>query len=204
MNAPKTSEITPILGTAMADGYYAGRILIDGQAYALIVAPKAEGEREDVEWIDDERGVPGALSYCDGLANTFAMAEAGSELAKWVRDLRIGGHDDWYLPSQDELEIIYRNLKPTTRKNYCLARSGINLSAIEPTRPYTPGHPVQTSADAFQAGGAEAFEEAAYWTSTQHAANADYAWSQGFRNGFQDDDAKAAELRARAVRRLPL
>lgn len=31
MNAPASSETTPILGTAMAGGFYGGRIRIDGQ-----------------------------------------------------------------------------------------------------------------------------------------------------------------------------
>lgn len=101
MNA-SSKEITPILGTAMAGGFYAGRIrLDDGTVYALIVAPKAEGEHKPAQWIGGYKDVPGAISYNDGLANTGAMAEAGSDLARWARDLRIGGHDDWYLPSQD-------------------------------------------------------------------------------------------------------
>ncbi len=197
-------EITPILGTAMGGGYYAGRILIDGQAYALIVAPKAEGEREDVEWIDNVKSASDAKSYYDGLANTSAMAVAGSQLAQWARDLRIAGADDWYLPSQDELEIIYRNLKPGTRQNYCYARSGINLSAVTPTRPYTPEHPVQTCAEAFQLGAPEAFELGWYWTSTQHAADSDYAWAQRFDDGIQYGFSTNNQFRARAVRRLAI
>ena len=205
-NSMKSSpeEITPILGTAMGGGYYAGRILIDGQAYALIVAPKAEGEREDIEWIDNLKSVPDANSYHDGMANTRAMAVAGSQLAQWARDLRIAGADDWYLPSQDELEIIYRNLKPGTRQNYCYARSGINLSAVTPTRPYTPEHPVQTCAEAFQLGAPEAFELGWYWSSTQHAADSDSAWAQFFHHGLQDGISASYQFRARSVRRLAI
>lgn len=199
-----TEEILPIIGTAMGGGFYAGRILVEGKPYALIVAPKAEGERNDVIWIDDYKDVPGAKSYFDGLANTAAMAEAGSELAQWVRDLRIGDHDDWCLPAQDELEIIYRNLKPTTEENYVYNRSGMNLSAIEPTRPYTPDSPAQTQAEAFRAGGAEAFEPRWYWSSTQHASVSDYAWCQNFFNGYQNCFSTDSKLRARAVRRLTI
>jgi len=199
-----TAEILPLIGTAMDGGFYAGRILVDGKPYALIVAPKTEGERADAEWIDDYKDVPGAKSWNDGLANTDAMAAAGSALALWARDLRIAGHADWYLPSQDELEIIYRNLKPTTYENSQWGRSGINLSAIEPTRPYTPDSPAQTMAEAFHQGGEQAFAPEWYWSSTQHAANSDDAWYQGFGSGDQDGGSKSAELRARAVRRLPL
>jgi hypothetical protein len=166
-----TQEITPILGTAMAGGYYAGRIrLDDGSVYALIVAPKAEGEHKPTPWIGKSKDIPGSKSYNDGFTNTNALADSGSKLAKWARELRIDGHDDWYLPSQDELEVIYRNLEPSIEKNWSHARSGINLSAVMPTRPYTPASPAQTLAEVFQADGTEAFDKAWYWTSTQHIA----------------------------------
>jgi len=197
-------EIATIIGTAMDGGFYAGRIMVGDQAYALVVAPKAEGEHNDTPWHNDDDNIEGATSYFDGLANTDAMAEAGSELAQWARTLTIAGHDDWYLPSQDELEIIYRNLKPTTRKNSCYARSGINLSAIEPTRPYTLKFPVQTQAELFQEGGSEAFETEWYWSSTQRASNSEYAWSQDFYHGIQYTYNKDLPCRARAVRRLPI
>lgn len=191
----------PAIGAPFQGGFFAGLINIAGQRHALIVAPKAAGEHEETEWISDYKAVPGAQSYDDGYANTQAMADAGSELAKWARGLDIGGHADWYLPSQDELELCYRNLKPTTRENYYYARSGINLSAVPPTRPYTPEFPVQTSAAAFQKGGAEAFAEEWYWSSTQHASYSYYAWGQNFGNGVQDYYGTGIKLRARAVRR---
>ncbi|HEY0843788.1 MAG TPA: DUF1566 domain-containing protein [Noviherbaspirillum sp.] len=201
MDNQNTTPTVP--GTPFAGGFYAGRIRIDSQAFALIVAPKAEGEF-DAEWNSSTKAVEDAASYFDGRANTLAMAAAGSELAKDALRLQIGDHNDWYIPSQDELEIIYRNLKPTTQGNYCWARSGINLSAVEPTRPYTPDFPKQTEADAFKAGGAQAFDDAWYWTSTQHAATTDYAWVQYFGNGSQGYDHKSSEYRARAVRRLSI
>ena len=197
-------EILPIIGTAMAGGFYAGRIRINEEVYALIVAPKADGEHKPTVWNKSLKSIDGAKSYFDGLANTKTMAEAGSKLAKWALDLRIGDQDDWYLPSQDELEIMYRNLKPTTEENWCYARSGINLSAVEPTYPYTPELPVQTLAEAFQASGEQAFDEAAYWSSTQHASYSDSAWFQDFSYGSQGHDNQSAELRARAVRRLKI
>jgi len=196
------AEIPTILGTAMGGGFCAGRIRIGDQVFALIVAPKADGEHEDAPWNDTCNAVDGAKSYFDGIANTDAMADAGSELAKWARGLRIGGHDDWYLPSLDELEIIYCNLKPTMEVNWCYARSGINLTAVEPTRPHTPDFPVQTLAEAFQKGGEHAFDPSYYWNSTQLASDSDYAWVQDFYSGNQDSYHKDDNYRARAVRRL--
>ena len=198
-------EILQIIGTAMGGGFYAGRIFIGDKPFALIVAPKADGEHRPAIWTPKSKEVPGARSYNDGLANTKAMAEAGSKLAKWAIGLEIGGENDWYLPAQDELEIIYRNLKPTTDKNNCYARSGINLSAFDQTRPYTQDFPNQTLAEAFKNGAAEAFATDWYWSSTQHVSVSGVAWSQYFYNGYQynyyDTNYK---LRARAVRRLSI
>ena len=199
-----TEEILPILGTRMGGGFYAGRIRVGAQPFALIVAARADGEHDDSAWNGSNKFVSGALSYFDGRANTLAMAEAGSKLAQWARSLRVVDFDDWYLPSQDELELCYRNLKPGIAQNWCYSRSGINLSALLPTYPYTPELPVQTVADAFQADGAEAFDLAWYWSSTQHASDSDYAWCQDFGYGDQDDSHESSKFRARAVRRSPL
>lgn len=193
------TEIPTIIGTALAGGFYVGRIRIGDEVHALIAAPKAEGQLIDV-WNSTYKRVDGALSFNDGLANTIAMADAGSKLAKKVRDLRIGGFDDWYIPSLDELEIAYRNLKPTTEENYCYMRSGINLNAVTPTAPYTKEFPLQTQAELFKVGGAEAFDPDWYWTSTQYASDSACAWCQDFSNGDQGYDDKLNKGRVRAVR----
>jgi hypothetical protein len=43
-----------------------------------------------------------------------------------------------------------------------------------------------------------------YWLREQHATYSSDAWCQSFSRGLQDDDYKSYELRARAVRRLPI
>ncbi|BBB59904.1 hypothetical protein UNDKW_1631 [Undibacterium sp. KW1] len=190
---------TPTIpGTPYAGGFYAGRININGEQYAIIVAPKAAGEVE-AAWHKDAAAA-NSLSFFDGLANTKAMAEAGSELAQRLLSMSIYGLSDWYLPSRDELEICYRNLKPTGNDNYCWR--GDNPSSVPPGYAYSRDLPAQTADTAFQAGGAEAFEPAWYWTSTQDAGNPDYAWMQSFGDGYQDLSRKSGEYRARAVRRL--
>lgn len=194
----------PEIGATLAGGFFAGRFNLDGQAFALIVSPKDAGELDDTEWNGSWSVVDGAKSYSDGLSNTQAMAEAGSELAKKVLGLDIDGFNDWYLPSQDELEILYRNLKPTEEENYLYARSGVNVSAIPPTYPYTADAPCQTGIADFKEGAAQAFEEAWYWSSTQHASYSGSAWCQHFGHGIQDNGHKNGKLRARAVRRLPI
>ena len=103
------APIIPAAGAAFGGGLYAGRIFIGQQAFTLVLAPK-EGEHKPTQWHKSLTKVSGANSWCDGQANTAAMAAAGSPLAKWVRDLRIDGHDDWYLPSRLEALALFSDL----------------------------------------------------------------------------------------------
>lgn len=202
MNAPATGlAIASAFGTILEGGFYAGRIRLADGEYAIIVSPKAEGEHDDAAWGKVKR-VENAMSFFDGLANTKAMAEAGSKLAQWALDLSIGGQTDWYLPSRDELELCYRNLKPTTQENWCYR--GDNPSSVPPGYAYMPDAPAQSEVAAFRSGGAEAFDNTFYWSSTQSAGNSDYAWTQHFDDGSQDDGRKGDRFRARAVRRLKI
>lgn len=101
------SNLPTIPGTPFAGGFYLARFAIGAQTYGLIVAPKAAGEHATTQWNGNAKRVAGALSAADGLANTSAMAEAGSALARWARALRIGGHDDWYVPSRVEALLMH-------------------------------------------------------------------------------------------------
>ncbi len=47
----------------------------------------------------------------------------------------------------------------------------------------------------------EHFQKDWYWSSTQHASHAEYAWCQDFSDGGQDHSYAGYELCARAVRR---
>jgi hypothetical protein len=198
-----TNTLPAAIGAAFAGGFFSGLINVGADTYALIVAPKAAGERTGA-WSGSKEPVPNAYSYCDGLANTSAMAEAGGDLAKWARELRIDGFDDWYVPSRDELELVYRNLKSTSCENCESFRDGDNPSSAPVGYPYTSTTPGQTPVAAFQEGGAEALEPAWYWSSTQYAASPSDAWVQIFGNGIQGNGRKSYEGRARAVRRLKI
>jgi hypothetical protein len=187
-------------GVAFAGGFYAGRIRIGADVFALIVAPKAEGEHKTAPLLESSKSIPGALSFFDGAANTAALAEAGSDLAKWAQGLAIGGFTDWYLPARDELEVLYRSFKPTTEENYCWR--GDNPSSVPPGYAYSLDVPAQSSAEAYREGAPEAFDDAWYWSSTQYAGGVAYAWYQYFGDGGQGDGHKDGPLRARAVRRV--
>jgi hypothetical protein len=111
MNTTTELEVPIAAGSPLAGGIYAGRFFIGGQAYALIVAPADLGELASTKW-GHPKTVPSALSYVDGLANTRAMAKAGSTLAQWAQALRIADHDDWYIPSRLEALLMFGELEP--------------------------------------------------------------------------------------------
>ena len=48
------------------------------------------------------------------------------------------------------------------------------------------------------------FKQDWYWSNETHHSESGWAWFQVFSGGFQDYYGKGAELRARAVRRLPI
>lgn len=204
MNAPaidiQASNAPTIVGIPFQGGFYAGRFRIGENHFGLIVSPRAAGDCEPSIWSEKYFDIPAARSFNDGLANTRAMAEAKLDIAQWALGLSIDGYSDWYLPSRDEMEVIYRALKPTTEENW-VWRAGENPSALPfATHPYTKTDPAQTTVELFREGGAEAFDEAWYWTSTQYSALS--AWCQGFDDGYQGNNGKDDKLRARAVRRF--
>ena len=119
----------PPIGSPFEGGHYGGTIRLGTALFAVIWAPKAEGETTG-PWHPTRAAVPGALSCSDSLSNTLAMAEAGCPLAKWALDLRINGHDDWCLPARDVLELAYRHLRPGTQETACTFRDGDNPSSV--------------------------------------------------------------------------
>ncbi len=193
--AAANQPLTP--GTELEGGYFAGIININGQQFGIVVSPK-EGDLDDQQWGEFNQEIEGARSFFDGQANTQAMAEAGSELAKAIQSLNINGHTDWYLPARDELELIYRYLKPTTDENWRLR--GDNPSSVPVGYAYSAATPSQTTVPSFQEDGEQAMERAWYWSSTQSSAY--HAWVQYFEDGDQLDDRKNHAFRARAVRRF--
>lgn len=110
MNARAEIQL-PEVGASFGGGCFGGRFFIGALPFALIVAPAAEADFDDMPWNKSLKSVEGALSYNDGLANTLAMAEAGSKLAQRCLDLRIGGFDDWYLLSRQESLMAFHELR---------------------------------------------------------------------------------------------
>lgn len=167
-----------IIGEAWGGGYYAGQYSSTANGVAthyLIVAPKASGEIA-TPWAS-------AITFCDNLVT--------------------GGYSDWFLPNRSQLEICYYNLKPTTDSNNTAA--GSNLYSV-PQRGslYTAGNPAQTSAIAFRSGGAEAFDVAYLYWSSQITYDPGRAYSRSFTDGTEYNSFTDLGWKGRAIRLIPV
>ena len=194
----------PDIGAAYQGGFFAGQIGVSGTAtHNLVVAPLSSGQTTN-QWKTSNTSTSGTSSDIDGPANTAAQITAGAAshpCADFCDSAVIGGFSDWYMPAKNELEVCYFNLKPGTTSNN--TSSGINANAV-PARAsnYTSGNPAQTSAAAFQTGGAEPFVALDnYWSSTQSASPAG-AENQYFSNGNQGSNGKTYTFKVRCVRRV--
>ena len=198
--------------------------------YRVIVAPKASGEHAGIALKNAGTALPTACqTLTEGLRATQAMRDADTSTvypaAHWARNLNIGGRTDWYIPARDELELCWRNLKPTTTANYVTAdrpttasfsyanngsygdtanTHGLNNNSAPPGAAYTASVPGQTTSAAFRTGGAEAYEfgSAYYWSSSDYDATS--AWCQNWDSsypGYQANYDKSNTYRVRAMRR---
>lgn len=218
----------PAIGDSAFGGYLAG--IIDttrpgviggtdpsqvGLRYLLIVSPKSIEYTTGKRWkTTDDAGPDATKTLWDGLAATEAMFAAGPEYeaATYCRGLAFpaDGGSRWYLPAKHELEVLYRNFKPTTEPHY--NASGTNPASDPTGTAYVPGAttaPAQSLLAAFQQGGAQALEGASspyYWSSSEYSAP--YAWHQyvgGTYAGYQTSGYKTyTTIRVRPVRRFVL
>lgn len=181
----KLTEL-PAIGSALANGIYAGLIMQTDGLHALIDT----GEVLPEEMAYGARGVDVATNTTDSQANTLAMAEAGSEAAKIAIERGAS------IPARDALELLYRHFKPTNQKNACAFRDGDNPGSIPPGFPYTTDSPVKTT------HGGKPFLPTWYLSSTQGAAHSAYV--QDFDNGGQSSFYESYEARVRLVRTFPV
>lgn len=204
-NSNNTAVVPLSIGQAYAGGFYAGQISVAGNgvpSHNLVVGPLSTAQNSSIKWKTSDTSTSGTDSEINGPANSAAMNNSDHPAAQFCEALTIGGFSDWYMPAKNELEVLYFNLKPTTNNN--TTGSGTNPNAV-PTRNsnYTTGTPAQTSATAFQTGGAEAFGTGIdYWSSTE--GSSPQAWRQNFQAGGQSLANKGANLIVRAVRRVPV
>jgi hypothetical protein len=210
----------PAIGEAFGGGFYAGNIVEGGTEYFIIVAPKSSGESSSIQFKTSNDAAPSATQTLNnGPAASASMNSAAYPAAQFCEGLSIGGFSDWYLPARDELELCYRNLKPTTTDNNTSNRvkssitypegndlladtMGVNRNSNPTGAAYTSGTPSQTSVTAFITGGTEAFASGTYWSSSEYSDAT--AWRQRPDNGLQGNNVKDLSLYVRAVRRVPV
>lgn len=114
-----SSTLTPPALGAMwqaQGGIYAGIVRgTNGQPdhYLIVDAFADEPEQALGTYGTD---VDGAKSKSDGLANTQALAAAGSDLCKALLALTRRGFSDWYLPAANEAHILAANVPELFRK----------------------------------------------------------------------------------------
>jgi len=232
------------IGQAFAGGFLVGVIdtiagTIDtqddyqtGERYALIVAPKSLEEPPGLAWDPQQRaGEAGSITRWDGLSSTnniLAKNDTSYEVFEYIRSIRSSdpvpedGGSDWYLPAMDELELIYRNLKPEDVNNSAFSStrgfpgsqdSGFNPSSDPNGSDYTTSDPSQTSIVDFQVGGSEAVDLERYWSSTdadEPSGSLERSWQQIFMSsGFSGSGTQVAGGKQRTdsirpVRRVPL
>ena len=164
------------------------------------------GSRSFGKTITDNRAASGSyplFQWCNSLngPNTNNIGVNGTG---------IGGFNDWYIPSKDELAIVYFNLKPNTEANS--PSSGSNPVSVDPYTPntnYGSEFPNQVIDSNFQTPGVgtnQAFDNGgvAYWTATETSGG--FSDTQQFNNGQQSNEKKdgtptGTGLYARAIRR---
>lgn len=189
---------TPVIGQAYGGGFITGitRDPVTGKR-SLQISAGAAHELVGA-WGKYGEKIVGADSFTDSLANTQAMAAAGSELAAKVLALNIEGFADWAIPARDVQELQYRHFKPTTEENWENSRNGDNPHSEPVGQLYSTEAPLQTVHAAFQEGGVEAFRDTWYWSSSQRSAY--FAFPMFFGGGLQSYSVKGGELRVRPVR----
>ena len=199
--------VVPVVGSAFGGGFFAGQISTAGNGiadYNLVVGPAASAQTSTIQYKNANTATPGTNSLIDGPQLTAdAVADGNATVypaAHFCNDLVIGGFSDWYLPAQNELEVCYYNLKPTTQSNN--TTYGINVNAV-PARAsnYTTGNPAQTTATDFRSTGAEDFLLTnRYWSSTKIGTTSVRA--QYFTDGYGGEYGKVNTFNLRAIRRV--
>ena len=109
----RTNNIDMSLSLSIGDTVVGGIVFyLDGRGGGLVAASSDQGK---VEW-GGFRTEVGETSTAVGtgasnIAKIVNKLGSGTYAAKVCQDLVLNGYDDWFLPSKDELDKMYQNLK---------------------------------------------------------------------------------------------
>ena len=155
--------------------YQGGHIFyLDSVGRGLVVSPADQSNA--ISWGCDGIQVDGAegANIGSGLQNSLDIENSctGQSAAKTCLNLSFNGYRDWYLPSRDELNLIWQTLVDSDG-------DGNNIGPTDPNN----------------IGG---FGIGIYWSSTQ--LDDTQAHFQSFSSGFQNTDGKDSLHSIRAIR----
>ncbi|MFN3700408.1 MAG: DUF1566 domain-containing protein [Alphaproteobacteria bacterium] len=184
---------SPASGTTCADGTIYAGLSPDGNVPMFTTpadAPTLMSWNDGSDfWLDTDMEnctsmSPSFQESCrTGRANTNLLVSLGSSpspapyvAANYCYDLDAHGHTDWYLPSQDELDVLYENL------------------ARDDGAAATPGN-------SFGFNRTGEFPEGWYWSSSEFGPDAGRL--PRFSDGFGLPNLKNFEVSVRCVRRVP-
>lgn len=206
------ANVPTIPGTPFGGGFYVGRMAPgDGNKYALIVAPKGQGEFSgSLSWKNANTASSAANNVWDGAANSAVLVAAGAgvhPIADYMLQVNngggISGYTDWFIPARYQQEMIYRNLKAAPDANRTDGLGITSNAYADPTTPaYTASNPAQTDVAAFMVGGAEAYLNNNYWSSTDFPSTE--AWVQDMYTGYFTHYSKTLGQRVRLVRMIKI
>ena len=197
------------IGQVLRGGTFTGFNRVRDTVYSIIVAPKST--EMSLTQKTTMTATPCAHSTIDGVANTNAMNDVTHPAAFYCKSLTVNEFADWYLPSKNELELCYRNLKPSNQLNYVYESgqlngnlklaNGTNTNAIPVGMPYTTNSPMQTIVVDFIRSSICAFDDDWFWTSTECSSNTTSSLIQLFSSGGQYWYYKTTTAKVRGVRR---
>ena len=101
---------------AIGDTHQGGIIFyLDGNGRGFIVAPSDQSDNSDFGCWNDEIVENFGTAIGTGAQNTIYINEAecndfSSRAADFCTNASIGGYNDWFLPSKDELNLMYQNV----------------------------------------------------------------------------------------------
>ena len=183
-SACKKEEETPTYNNnsalAIGDTHQGGIIFyFDGNGGGLVAAisdQSSGGQLQNI-WGCSGTNLPGAdgTAIGTGFQNTIdiiAGCTTSGTVADICANLNLNGYSDWFLPSRDELNLMWTNLADSDG-------DGFNNGVTDPNN----------------LGG---FASTNYWSSTEY--DDFFVWHQNFTNGYQGYYTKFVHLRVRAVR----
>lgn len=107
----KKDDIESQVVIKLGSNYQGGIVfyLDETQKHGLISA--ISDQSNSASWWNGSYIATGASSLTDGATNTMAIIQyqgnSSSYAAKLCKDFKGGGFNDWYLPSKDQLAVLY-------------------------------------------------------------------------------------------------